>query len=315
MVLRGEVAPQSNPGNAELQEMDSSEKQPMNDHVLLERWLRNTRDVVWLQIEFLQLFAAYCTDEELVELGSIDAVQIRAVGNRMTRLVETTATIPIVRVLCLGRNAKHEHVPRVIRERFDVRRPLNEQTQFTGTWLPEMSIAVARFSGDEPIRGIIVHELTHVLLAFLTGRFPYPIAIEEGFARSSEYVFCPRANHDPRYGPDRGGRNNGYLIDSEHITARELILWNAPEHMRSVPHAFARVTRSAMWLNVFLDMLSKYRPVVGRILAELRAKNIRSAEGVLKWLQDVTGMDVDELERQFYLFCTLGVEPYVPAEE
>jgi len=71
----------------------------------------------------------------------------------------------------------------------------------------------------------------------------------------------------------------------------------------------SRMSTASYWLVTYLTLLGRDRPIVRRILRELRAKNVRSPGAVYEWLLHVSGTTPAELENGFYLYCTQGRSP------
>lgn len=294
--------------------MSSSNQPPMSDRAHFDHWLHTATGLSQMRIGFIQLFAAHCTSEELGYLRAINAARFLQLGTRMARLVEATVDIPTIRMLCFGSNATHEHIPPPLRACFEPELPFNHWKQLRAFWAPSMSVVFVRFQGDMSIERVLVHEVAHGLLNVLTNGFPYRPAISEGFARCFEYALSPKRDCSAWNGQDRGSGEKGRLLDSEHTSVRELMFFEFRDHMWEDVLSLEPFTRSAMWFNVFLRNISERRPSVKRILIELHQKDIQTPDGVYQWLQQATGMSADELERQFYLFCTKGVQPRVSPE-
>lgn len=275
--------------------MNPPNQPPLSDRARFDQWLRTATGLSQIRIGFIELSAAHCTSEELGYLRAINAARFLQLRTRIARLVDAAIDVPTIRVLCFGSNATHEHVPPAIRACFDPELPFNHWRQLRAFWVPSMAVVFVRFQGDMSIERVLVHELAHGLLDVLTDTFPYRPAIDEGFARCFEYALSPRRDCSACKGEDRGSGEKGRLLDSEHISARELVFSEFSDHMWEDPLALAPFTRSAMWFNVFLRIISKHRPGVKRILAELREKNVRTPEAVYQWLQQATGMSADEL--------------------
>lgn len=211
--------------------------------------------------------------------------------------------LPYLRVLCFGRSVDYRNAPPRVARCLDPDRGY-------GVWIREMRAAVAILNDTMPIRNVVLHELTHGLLDLLTDGFPYPMAIQEGFARAMEYII-----HDdiPSGKPNdlvdtEATRQRRHLQSAYCLTVRELLL-DPHRYWRKDSCQLERMTNLSFWLNVYLFRLAKKHPRAKRILSELLSRNIRTPEGVYEWMQEVVHMRADQLEDSFCRFCTTGAFP------
>ena|GEM_PF-4424564 len=279
------------------------------DRLRLVVWMRSSRRVQRLRIGFVRSYMVGCSPAELAELSQIDSSQIARLGARILGLLGLTRGVPPIRLLCLGGAVGDRDVPRLIRECFHPSVSVNDPQQYTGLWIPKLRSAVIRWSENDPIQRTMVHELTHALLTTLSDGFPYPTAISEGFARQSEYLFCCKADRSSICRSHCGSASDGCLLDSEFMSVRDLIFLDVTGFTPESPSCFAKVRRSALWLNVFLGFIAPYSPKLSRVLEELWLDDLRTPQAVYDWLLASTGMGEQKLESHFHLFCTRGIQP------
>ena len=248
-------------------------------------------------------YAVACSAEELSAIEAVDRRQIERLGTGMQHYLDTHRRIPRIRVVCLGTGTQHSLMPPGIR--YWASKPFGG-----GIWLREMRAAVVAARDGNPIRRVVVHELAHALLDILSKGFPYPIAIQEGFARRAEY-FLPDDMGDTEWKRVHSRRcvETSVWNASECMSIAELLRFDPHEHWRQGIAIFLRMTDLAFWLNMYLFRLSTWYPTAKRLLPELRRKNIRTPEGVYEWLQETLCMSADEMENGFRTFCTTGVFP------
>ena len=271
------------------------------DRLLLLPRLRVRMHVCLFKRAYTRIYAVECSPEELRCVGSIGSSEIMQLARGVQEFAEVEGAIPRIVVICFGSSAELRRAPPGLRNW--VSSPFGR-----GAWLGELRTAVALFGQGAPIRQIVVHELTHGLLDCLTGGFPYPIALAEGFARRAEYLLPDDAGRVvwQEQSARRSEAEEPYWTDGEYMSINDLLFFNVADHWRKDMTPFARMTEASFWLNAYLFRLSKKHPRVKRILAELRQKNVRSPEGVLAWLEGVTELNHAELERGFRDFCGTG---------
>lgn len=269
------------------------------NRVLLIPRLRVAMDVRAFRRSYATLYAIDCSAEECSRLATIQTSELERLGSGIQYYLDVAGVIPRIRVLCFGVSARHENAPPAIKQ-WTIK-PFGG-----GVWVRELRAALALFEGGNPIRRIVIHEVAHALLDLLTDTFPYPLAIVEGFARRGEFLLPDQAGKIEweRQSTDRIRRRAGHLSDSQCMSIKELLVFDAAKHWRQNMGAFLRMTDLSFWLNVYLFKLSKQCPVTKRILSELRLKNITTPEGVYQWLQETSGMKEAVLEASFRSFCT-----------
>jgi hypothetical protein len=272
------------------------------DRMLLVPRLRSRMGVCPFKRAYVKLYTVEGSPEELAEVELIDAAQILRLGTGMQHYLDVTGSLPRIRVLCFGSHADLRETPRGIRHWASC-------AFGGGVWLREMRAAIALFGRGNPIRRIVIHELTHALLDLLTNGFPYPIAVAEGFARRAEFLLPDHAGmiEWKRQSADRNHRGRIRLNDCQCMSIKQLLFFDAAKHWRHDMSAFRQMVDLSLWLNVYLFKLSDKRRLLGRMLPELRLQNVRTPEGVYLWLQEASGMGEQELEESFHCFCTTGV--------
>ena len=253
---------------------------------------------------YAKVFAVECSREELAAVEMITAAEILRLGTGMQRYVDVGGRIPRILVFCFGSSAQRQKAPPGISDW--VKEPFGQ-----GAWLREMRAAIALFGREIPIRQIVVHELTHGLLDVLTDGFPYPIALKEGFARRAEYLLPDDAGNVKweRESLDQTRGDRRYWNAGDCVSIKDLVFFDVSEHWGQNMGAFLRMTEGSFWLNAYLFKVAKAHPRLKGILGELRLNNVRTAEGVYLWLQEVSGMGEEKLEESFHRFCTTGVVP------
>lgn len=252
---------------------------------------------------YVRLYAINCRAEELAQVNNIETSQLITLAETLQRWLHITGAIPPVRVFFFGRDTKHEDTPKPIRG-------FLFSSMGYGAWLCQIGTIVILFHDRVPVRRILLHELTHALLDLLTNGFQYPRAIEEGYARLMEYHIkgndsdIEREKHLGDYGSGKGG----YLTDPEFMSIRELLFFDVVKHWnKGDAPAFYRMVKAAFWLNTYLAKLKhQCGPIVEKMLAELKSRNITTPENVYQWIKQTCAMEEVELERGFYRYCTLG---------
>ncbi len=248
---------------------------------------------------FVDLYAVDCSEEELKDVQAITETEITRLCNGIRKFLETTQKPPRMRCLCFGVNAPFDAAPPGIRDWLSS--PFGR-----GVWISELRVCIALFGTGTTLWRILVHELVHGLLELLSGGFPYPIAIQEGFARRAEYLLprdTDRGAAAARPG-DGTQQSERFLTEDECMTIRELLQFNPREHWRMNMGAFAQMTALSYWLNVFLFGLGREFPQMRRILPELRSRNISAPDAVYQWVCGAAQMTKEELEARFLEFCT-----------
>jgi len=274
------------------------------DRILLLTKLRMRMRVRVFRRDFVKLCAVECSADEAAQVEAISTQEIAQLGRGMEFYLETKRVIPPLYVLCLGQEARLDKMPAAVKR-------WTADPFGGGVWLRELRTGIALFEDGNPIRRIVVHELTHALLDVLTDGFAYPLTVVEGFARRAEWLLpdcdgvIPWKEHSAGLGASGGG-----CVDEHHyMSIRDLLFFDPKRYWRKDMQAFFRMTELSFWLNCYLFGLSDERSSLPRILAILRQKNVRTSEGVHLWLQEVTGMGEQELESHFHSFCTTGVIP------
>ena len=274
----------------------------MLERILLVPRARAVMRMCTFNHAYATLYAVECSAEELRTVEIIDTLQITRLGRGMQHYLEESGRIPHIRVFCFGSSANLQKTPSGIRHW--AREPFGE-----GTWVREMRAAIILFGANNPIRKVIIHELTHALLDVLTGGFPYPIAIAEGFARRAEYLL-PDGNGTIEWERRCTGgakQRSPSLSDARFMSIRQLLFFDAGKHWRQDLSAFLKMTNVSFWLNVYLFKLARRHPRVRQMLAELRRKEVRTPEAVYSWLCEVCDTDAGKLEEGFRRFCKTGV--------
>lgn len=278
--------------------------------LLLIPTLRTRMEVVALTRGCANLYAVECSADEMDELKRVDAHLLVDLANALRYEVGVSAADPLIRVLCFGRGARTELISQPIR--------LSLASGSTCFWMTEFRTAITTFRDGHPILGQLLHEVTHGLLAELSNRFPYPYAVEEGFARlASDWVAL-----DPHDAVDLTHHLNGHWFpvgsvdDSQCVSIKQLLQFRpyddlpvGEEDRRQYLSELGRASNASVWLIAYLALLGRHRPTVRRILREVREKNIRSPGAIYEWLLHVSGMTPEALERGFRLYCTEGITP------
>ena len=274
----------------------------------LSRHLRRDFSVSFLNFGYLKIYAVSCSPGELHAIGRLDQDQFAQLGVSLRSLIGLTGRLPNVRALCFGHSVRLDELPPALSRDFS-------HEYACGVSLPRLRAVAIRNRGNVPIRRLLVHELTHVLLSLLSRGFPYLAAIQEGFARYEEH----RIEDSERDGArepvvdDAGGGPDGYLLRDEHMSLRALLEFDWAERDRSGDHeGLIRFRRSCYWLICYLGTLIRVAPRVSGLLSELRTQDLRTPDQVCKWIEDATGMREAELEAEFYLFCVNRDAPEIP---
>lgn len=242
------------------------------------------------------LYAVECSTEEERETAEITDAELVVLRRGMEHYCGSSRKLKRIHVLCIGRGARVEGFPASIRQA--VHDPFG-----WGEWDCELDVGLALFQDELPMRRIVLHELCHALLHRLSQGFRYPSAIDEGFARRAEF-FVPSAAGGTAWRTSIDAVYEArYYLEPLHgsMSIRELLSFNARDHWRKDVYQFARMTGWSFWFNMYLGTLGN---VLETLLPELRRRNIRSADGVLKWLNEATGLDESALEKRFAEYCT-----------
>lgn len=274
--------------------------------LLLIPRLRARMQVVRVVRSYTTFYAVECSNEELGALASITSSEISHLGKAMRSRLGTWARIPRLRLLCFGRRADLHKTPSGLRT--IIAEPFGR-----GVWIRELMAAVAIFDDQVPIRRIVIHELAHALTDLLSGGFPYPLALQEGLARSAEYGVrdqTGRSEWDKIADTRPANDEHRYLRDDQIMTINDLLTFDLRQLSQGDRiSAYAKMVNLSFWLHAFLGNLVPQRAILKTMLLELRKNNLRSPEGVYRWLQEHLCMDEAELEGAFRLFCTVGAIP------
>jgi hypothetical protein len=153
---------------------------------------------------------------------------------------------------------------------------------------------------------MLVHELAHALLDLWTGGFPYPPALQEGYAYVVERFvlgrFKPPAPTDAA--PPQIPIANGRGSDVRPLTMRSLLSLRPRPDVAAEEQAYkeeyARITQSVRCLVGFLGALTiGGQPVLGEMLRGLRDKDARSPDAVYDWLLAASGLSENSLEQAY----------------
>lgn len=281
----------------------------LNRSVLMLR-LRSKMEISRFRRAYVRLYAGECSERELRDVAHIDASEVAHLGQAMREHLGAQRRVPRITVLCLGADVDEADLPASIRGTRDFGR---------GVWLREARTAVAMLGDNVPVRRIVIHEMVHALMDVLTNGFPYLIALQEGLARSAEYGLRDVAGNREwdKVRSTRARRGCPQFINDENcMSIMEMLSFNVAECRRRNANAdYSRMVNLSFWLHAFLLKLSAQRPVLKRMLADLRRHDVRTPDGVYIWLQDAVGLDERQLEESFYAFCTAGTLPDLPAGE
>jgi len=255
------------------------------------------------------VYAVDCSPEEQGESAAIKEAELLRLCRGMEVYCGNYVQFARIRVLCIGRNARVDRAPAWIQGW------LNEPFG-GGVWLRELNAALVFFQDNVPIRRIVLHELSHALLDRLTNGFPYPIAIQEGFARRAEYFVPSESGVSEWQRSSEAGAQAIRCLESRTgwMSIKDLLLFDAHLHWRRDMSAFARMTGWAFWLNLYLETLGSEASVLKAILPQLRKCNVQTPIGVYEWLQEATGMSETALESAFLEFCNERADELPPTE-
>jgi len=167
--------------------------------------------------DLAKLYALDCSPDEIGELAQLDWGRIADLANVLRYEVGATIAEPRIRVLCFGRDAKTQLAPPSISCMLEI--------GHTCFWHRGLGAAITSFRDGDPILVQIMHELTHALLDELSEWFPYPFAVEEGFARLMSDWSWPVLPVVVDLSRGRGGRraSERYLDDPQFVSVRDLL--------------------------------------------------------------------------------------------
>jgi hypothetical protein len=157
----------------------------------------------------------------------------------------------------------------------------------------------------EPICCSVFHEATHALFDLTTNAFSYPLAIAEGFARAAEYVPYHTGNCLPKDVPQWhvGGGADGCLSPDQTRSIRDLLYHGALISTRADRKKRERFGLASYWFVSFLgDMCSIARSSVD--LARTPNESRNGTSGVYEWILRAMQRTSEELEREFFDYCT-----------
>jgi hypothetical protein len=257
--------------------------------------LRLRNRIVMIRRGFLRLYAIQCSEEELDELLSINEARVGLLGAYVQYLVGVSAKVPPIRVICLGRNAKAWSIPRAIISQLD---------RAHGCWLDKLRIAFVCWHEDPHIQRTVFHEAAHLLFYVLTSRLLYPRGFSDAYATWCELLADGSLEHVRTVHPGKGP--GGSLAPDEIVTIRELVAFTSANITTHTMATYWRVMTSGLWLFMYLRYLDPINPIPDRLLFELRINDIRTPDGVIKWLENASGQGITELEEGFRFFCTKG---------
>ena len=273
--------------------------------ILLIPRLRLRMKVIGRQVGYLRLYGVECSEHETEQLRNITGENLDRLGSAMQKYVGVGGRIPFIRALCFGRSAPLTDA-RIGIDSW-MARPFSQ-----GCWVSEMRSAIALFSGEISIERVLTHELVHGLLDVLSNGFPYPIAIQEGFARVAEYFLCHdslsvnRAKDELEKTPQA----TSSLTDAQFMSIRDLLFFDTDKHWSSRDMlSFVRMTHMGFWMNSFCARCPPDRPILGRILRELRLGQHTNPADVYSWLQGALRMNASDLEDAFRAYCMTAKVP------
>ncbi|MCH7720968.1 MAG: hypothetical protein IH988_08270 [Planctomycetes bacterium] len=216
---------------------------------------------------------------------------IAQLGLKLSRFVGFGGRVPGVRVLCFGSQVNFHDIP------IELRNAIGNSPQL-GIWLTSRKCAVIFCGGGFHERLVILHELTHALLDVLTNGFPYPLVIQEGYARVMECIIPARIGSDSGQAERR--RKSGFLLQSELLGIEELLKarWTAESGNRLIMLSF--------WLNVYLSKFPPGGRIVRCMLKELWEHDLRSPSEVYAWILGACRVNGNTAEQGFREFCMTG---------
>jgi hypothetical protein len=150
----------------------------------------------------------------------------------------------------------------------------------------------------------VFHEAAHLLFYVLTFGLPDPDGFSEAYATWCGLLADGSLEHVRTLYPGKGpGRS---LAPDEIVTIRELVAFTSANMTTHTMATYWRVMVSGLWLFMYLRYLDPINPIPDRLLFELRIKDIRTPDGVIKWLENASGQRIVQLEEGFRRFCTEG---------
>ncbi len=246
------------------------------------------------------VYAVGCSPEESDQIRTVVQSDVHRLIARIKAYTDAAGNIRPLRVLCFGRSVGLNAVPSYAARHVD-------RNRASGVWIRELRAAIALFSDSLSIRQIVTHELAHGLLDVMTDGFPYPMAIQEGVACAMQNIVCAgNPREDAQSGDEVSAvRSERYLDGDYCMSAKELLL-DPRGYWTCGSEQLPRMTFLSFWLNAYLARLSRAQPVLRKLPASLRADNVRTREGVYRWLLEASAMTEEEFERGFRGFCTTG---------
>lgn len=117
------------------------------------------------------------TEEECLEIVALDANMLERATGLIRGLFDSEIGSNRIRIVCIGSRASMQRLPRIIR------RHIAYGWEHWGCWDEITQCAYVRWHPSLPIAEVIVHELVHGIMDRHSGGFPYPSAVQEGWAQ------------------------------------------------------------------------------------------------------------------------------------
>lgn len=260
--------------------------------------------LVCLRRAYANLWLAGCTPEEEDKVGSFSEKEAEHLKYALQKRVESDVEPRDISVLCLGCGADPQNTPAPIRKWI-------ERSNASGVWLSHLRMAMIRLSDAPGPRRLIIHELAHALLDVLSAGFRYPLAIEEGVARTAE-AMLPNSSGVSAFATCHlaaDSRHQEFLNVGERMTISDLLRFGQATSEPWDICAYRRMVTAAWWYEVFLGQCARKYSRLRRMLPEIRQRGYSSPDCIYMWLQEVTDWDAETLEGNFEVFCTTGLLP------
>lgn len=247
---------------------------------------------------FAVLYAVDCQREEEQELNEIDQAMLLHLADVARQGLGGSASLPTIRIFCLGRHVRWASLPSSIRRAFERNMPC-------GKWLRSLRVGLVRCQQAYSVRHAVAHEAAHGLMDLMTGGFDYLPALEEGFASHVAHAICTKGRRYRTTGrshdPSASVAQRPTVLKSRFMSLHETLAFR-PSCQTDKAMLYRFVVMSA-WLYSYVRLLSIRRPRLRRLLIEARIRNLTNPHEVFDWLQEVTGWTMADLEKGFRYYC------------
>jgi len=252
---------------------------------------------VILRSSFAEIVAQGCTGAELLELRRTADGDLPRVARLVCALLRCVPRPTRVKVLCYGSKASPDTVKSVF--------CLPDGVEAAGIWSPIARVIAARFARGLSMRRVLVHESAHALIDHFAGGFPYPFAIQEGYATLIENTVLGEKTAPAFRSP--GASTTDARQQDRRITVEALLRFDWPHEVSDVQLEYDSFFQQAVCFMGFLSELGGGRGrLVKEMLCALRREKADTWEKVYCWLLRSAQLSAAELEARFHAYVGMG---------